>query len=369
MNPEKLSIYATGDVLPDRPNPEYLFDLALPTLKEADILFGQLEAPLSEKGEPQTASPSCRRMSSERVSAITHAGYDVMSFASNHTLDRGVAALMETIDTMAKNNVPMIGVGKNIEEARKPLILERKGTKVGFLAYSSVFPKNYQAGPNKPGLAPVRVSTFYEQVDYQPGTPPKIITLANKDDLAAMVDDIKKLRPLVDVLVLSIHWGVHYVPAVIAMYQKEVGYAAIDAGVDLILGCHAHILKGIEVYKGKVIIYSLCNFVIPSDRELKEGPRSPNKEIYGIKYDPEWADFDFPVDSRKSFLAKCIVSDKKIEKVSYLPIMINKRAQPEILRRSDKRSTEVFDYVEWCCQNQGLNTKFSWEGDEVVIHI
>ncbi|MFC1987469.1 CapA family protein [Chloroflexota bacterium] len=175
--------------------------------------------------------------------------------------------------------------------------------------------------------------------------------------------DIKKLRPLVDILILSIHWGVHFVPALIAMYQKEVGYAAIDAGVDLILGHHPHILKGIEVYKGKVIFYSLCNFVMPSAKGA-----SRSKSILAGRRDfPDYPDYRYPVDSRKSMVAKCLISNKQIDKVSYLPIMINGHAQPEILSCSDKRSTEVFDYIEWCCRDQGLHTRFSREVDEVIV--
>ncbi len=364
MSPEELSVYATGDVIPSRPNSETLFDLALPTIKKADILFGQLEANLSEKGERQTAADSVRKVSPERASALAFAGFDVMSFASNHTLDRGVEALLETLDTLEKNRIAVIGAGRNIAEARKPLILERKGTKVGFLAYCSVLPTGYGAGPNRPGSAPLRASTYYEQVDWQPGTPPRIITLANKDDLAAMLDDIARLRPLVDVLILSMHWGIHHVPAMIAMYQKEVGHAAIDAGVDLILGHHAHILKGIEVYKGKVVFYSLCNFVMPSSG----APRSRLKAHYHQESGPEYLEYDFPIDSRKTILAKCLIANRKIEKVSYLPIMINKHAQPEILSHSDNRSSEVYNYVDWCCRDQELEAKFSWEGDEVLIH-
>ncbi|MBI2986193.1 MAG: CapA family protein [Deltaproteobacteria bacterium] len=377
MNPEKVSIYAVGDVIPDRPNPESLFELALPTLKEADILFGQLEAPLTEKGEPQLqAFPEgepqlqafprgCGRwLIPEWVSGLTYAGFDVMSFASNHTLDRSEEGLFATIDTLTKNNIAVIGVGKNIDEARKPLILERKGTKVAFLAYGSVLPKGYEARADKSGCAPIRAFTSYEQVDWQPGTPPRVLTFANKGDLTAMVDDIKKVRPLAEVVIMSIHWGVHNVPGMIAMYQKEIGYAAIDAGVDLILGHHGHILKGIEVYKGKVIFYDLANFVVPTK---PSGWRSPVKAMYGIKVDTEYPDYDMPVDSRKSMIAKCIISDKKIERVSYFPVMINGHAQPEVLSRSDKRSSEVFEYMNWCCNNQGLDSKFSWEGDEVVI--
>ncbi|MBI2859844.1 MAG: CapA family protein [Chloroflexi bacterium] len=363
MSPEKISILGVGDIIPDFPNPEWLFEPALPTLKQADILFGQLESNLSEKGEPQTQALNARAIPPEKVSALTYAGFDVMSFASNHTLDRGDYALLETIDVMRQNQIAIIGVGKNIDEARKPAIIERNGTRVGFLAYCSVLPKGYEARSDRPGCTPVRVSTSYQQADWQPGALPRVISIANKDDLAAMVSDIRKLRPQVDILVMSIHWGLHFVPALLAMYQKEVGYAAIDAGVDLILGHHAHILKGIEVYKGKVIFYSLCNFVMPAQGR----PMSNLKEIYNIKTEPGW-NYDFPADSRKSIIAKCLVSAKKIEKVSYLPLMINKDARPEVLPRADKRSSEVFEYVDWCTQNQGLNARFSWDGNEVAIH-
>ncbi|MFC1987290.1 CapA family protein [Chloroflexota bacterium] len=369
MNANKLSIYAVGDTNPNRPNPEYLFELAFPALKQADILFGQLETPISEAGMPKLNSyraginRHAHNVSPDKVSGLTYAGFDVMSFAGNHSFDPGEEAFLETIDIVTKNNIRVIGAGSNIDAARKPVILERKETKVGFLGYCSVVPKGAEAGPNKPGSVPMRASNYYEQVDWQAGTPPKIITLANKDDLAAMLDDIKRVRPLVDVLIMSMHWGVHIIPAVIAMYQKEVAYAAIDAGVDLIVGHHPHILKGIEVYKGKTIFYSLANFVMPEAK----GSRGLVVSLEGKIDDPEYPDYRYPVDSRKSMVAKCLVSNKKIEKVSYLPIMINGRAQPEILPRSDKRSTEVFDYIEWCGRDQGLDATFSREGDEVVV--
>ncbi|MFH1087910.1 MAG: hypothetical protein V1737_04925, partial [Chloroflexota bacterium] len=119
-----------------------------------------------------------------------------------------------------------------------------------------------------------------------------------------------------------------------------------------------------EVYKGKVIFYSFCNFVMPNVLGRKGGL---GQSIYGIKDDPEYPDYTFPVDSRKSIMARALISGKKIEKVSFLPLWVNKHAQPEVLQRSDKRSSEVFSYMEWCCQSQGLDTKLSLDGDEVVV--
>ncbi len=375
MTTEKLSIYGVGDVHPNREDPESIFALAAPTLKEADILFGQMEVILSERSAPQMYMFPVFRGHPKNVAALTYAGFDVMSFAGNHTLDCGEEACLDTLDLLRRNNIAVIGVGKDLDEARKPIILERKGTRVAFLDYCSVVPPGYEAwpafetSPGKLGLAPMRASTFYEQVDWQPGTPPRILTFADEDDLEAMKEDIRKVRPQADIVVMSIHWGIHFVPAAIAMYQREVGHAAIDAGVDLILGHHAHILKGIEVYKGKVIFYSLCNFGFDfSQRRRMDLPRiRKSRELYKLVRDPEYPTYPFPVDSRKTIIAKCIISDKKIEKVSFLPVMVNKQSQPEVLPRSDKRSSEVLDYIDWCCKDQELNAKFSWEGDEVVI--
>ncbi|MBI2859850.1 MAG: CapA family protein [Chloroflexi bacterium] len=120
---EKLNLYAVGDVTPDHPTPEFLFELAKPTLKQADILFGHLEVNLSQSGRPQDLKPEphgaakpdagmthtgSRGIPPERVSGLTYAGFSVMSFASNHTLNRGEQPFLETIDTLVKNNIASV---------------------------------------------------------------------------------------------------------------------------------------------------------------------------------------------------------------------------------------------------------------------
>jgi poly-gamma-glutamate synthesis protein (capsule biosynthesis protein) len=364
MSSDNVAVYAVGDMRPDWPNPESIVEMefAKPIFKQADILFGNLASPLSDKGERQVGK-SNRRISPEKLSVLTDAGFHIMSFANDCHLDQGDAAFFDTIKRFTAVNIPLVGVGRNIDEARKPVILARNGVKVAFLAYSSVAPVGYEARWDTPGCAPLRAATFYEQIDRNPGSPPKIITMTNKDDLTAMVDDISKVKSSADVVIISMHWGVHYVPALIAMYQREIAHAAIDAGADLILGHHPHILKGIETYKGKVIFYSLGNFVMPA----KAGHVNPTKIFYGVKVDDEYRHYPYPVDCRKTMIAKCSISNKKVSKVSYLPALINARTQPELLSAADKRSGEVYDYVGWCCQDQNLQTKFAKEGDEVVV--
>jgi len=385
---ENVIIHAVGDVSPGRDRGEMLLAHTAPILKKADITFCQLEQPFSTKvlsrtggsGNPDdqdaenNASPDADELIAgpKDVAALVNAGFKVCSFASNRCFRMGEEGFLDTLDILKQNGIQVIGAGRNIAEARQPAVLERSGTKVAFLSYNAILAPGSDARVDKPGCVPMRVSTSYEQVDWQPATPPRIKSWADKDDLSAMIDDIGKARERADVVVVSMHWGVHLVPSVIAMYEYEVGHAAIDAGADLILGHHPHVLKGIEVYKGKVIFHSMGNFAFESwiNPPLPMGKQIYNKFfILKTKVDPEYPTYYFNPECRKSMLVKVVISNKKIEQVSFQPVIINKQAQPELLPRSDKRSDEVYEYVKWACSDQDMNTTFTRQGDEVVVVI
>ena len=367
---DKVTLLATGDILIDRDKPETVFAYTASKLNQADVIFGQLEQMLSDKGCISATTPHGACYSSPKlVPALTYGGYTILSLAGNHTLDLGYEALLDTMERLQKANIAMVGVGKGIEEARKPTIVEVKGTRIAFLAYNSIGPDGYEAGIERPGCAPMRIRTIYEQMDYQPGTPCRIVTIPKRDDLDALVADVSKAKSQADIVIMSIHWGIHNVPAEIAMYERDVAKAAIDAGVDLILGHHPHILKGIDVYKGKVIFHSLGNFVM----EIKPGRLSKHYvenvwgKLYTYERDPEYPTYPFHPEAKRTMVAKCIINNKKIERVAYLPAYINKKAEPEFVTRDDPRSEEVFKYVIDISQREGLRAVFSQEGDEVII--
>ncbi|MFC1918992.1 CapA family protein [Chloroflexota bacterium] len=387
---DMVTLVAVGDIFPTGQYPDEVFNPTRPILKGADLSFGQLEAILSRRGSRQlfatgggankmpvggTGMPRLYELYDRAdpdvgAQALSNAGFNIMSFASNHTMDLSEEAMFDTINVLKNKSITVIGAGKNIEEARRPAIFELKGARVGFLAYCSVGIPGSQATEDISGVAPVRATTSYEQFDWQPGAPPKILTRTNPEDLTGMVEDIKKLRPQVDALVVSMHWGVHFVPALIADYQFEAGHAAIDAGADLIIGHHPHILKGIEVYKGKVIFFSLCNFSFTSLKFLPTraaGRYWFSAREYRFEVDPSHPNYKYPIDSQKTILVKCNISKKGIERVTYLPLWVNTKGQPEPVSRSDLRSDEHYRYMEWMCGSQGLDTKFSREVDEVVV--
>ena len=374
MNKEKITLIAVGDVMLYGDATETIFDYVRDVMHSGDITFANCEQMYSNKGYDRMTGEANRTDPTKSIATLIDAGLDVISLANNHTLDLGTEALLDTIERMGKTNIKIVGVGNNIVEARQPVILERKGNRVGFLAYGCIGPDGYEAWEDKPGYAPMRAWTIYEKWDYQPGTPPRIITLAYKDDLAAMEEDIRKLKSQVDVVAVSFHWGLHFQPEIIPMYGFEIGHAACDAGADIILGTHAHILKGIEVYKGKVIFHGQSNFAFRGRRgRPTEAPRPLSeyarllREMYHFEPDPEYPGILHP-EAKPTFIAKAIIEDGKIKKVSYIPCYIKKEGEPEIVTRSDHRGEEVFSYIEKISRSQNLSTKFTWEGDEVVIN-
>lgn len=367
-----VSLCAVGDVCVDRDHPESIFALAAPVLSAADIAFCQLETMYTERGSRSEGAIIALRGHPRNVSALTYAGFDIVSLAGNHVMDFGAEGIEDTIDVLKRHHITPIGAGRNITEARKPAILERNGVRTAFLAYNSILTHpSYAAGPDAPGCVPIRVRTSYEPIEEgNPGCPVKIITSAEPDDLEAMKRDIAQLRREADTVVISFHWGLHHMAAVLATYETQLAHAAIDAGADLILGSHSHVLKGIEVYKGKVIAYCMGNFAFDAywKPEDFETPMMKKRIGYYLPrtYDPNYPTFPFPVESRKTIILKCQISKAGVERVSFLPAFINGQGQPEPLARADKNHLDVFNYMNAMCKD--LGTQLSCEGDEVLIH-
>ncbi|WP_276352202.1 CapA family protein [Cohnella caldifontis] len=368
--PEPIVFYGVGDVGPERDDPDSIFARVAPVFRGADVTFCQLEPVLSRRGAQLPQVRMACRGEPEVAGAIRRAGFQVVSFATNHCMDLGREAFQDTLDVLRGQNLAVIGAGRNIEEARQPAIVECKGTKIAFLAYNTILPQSFWAEADRPGCAPLRAHTVYEQIEHdQPGTPCRIHTFAHRADLQAMVRDVRLAKSRADLVFVSMHGGIHFVPAVLADYQREMAHAAIDAGADLILGHHAHILKGVEVYKGKAVFYSLGNFAMELPRDFRsEGMKSGQfKEIQGLNPDwkPERA--AWPPDSYKSMTVKCAIENGRITRVSYLPTHIDLDNVPEIVAADHPRFAEIVRYVREISDSQGLKARFTVLGNEVVV--
>lgn len=372
METKDIIVYAAGDVGPNRPDASSMFQNVTARIRQADIAFCQLETNFSTRGTPLPQARLPMRADPQGARSLKEAGFQVVSFASNHCMDWGREAFFDTLDALKKEHLAVVGAGANLQEARKTVVRECRGQKIAFLAYNSILPHGYWAEENRPGCVPLRAWTLYEQIEHdQPGTPARIHTFPHKEDAALMIADIRKAKTEADVVIVSMHWGIHFIPAQIADYERKLGHAAIDAGADLIVGHHPHILKGIEVYKGRVIFHSLSNFALELPFAFAQGDlwsTRTHKEIMNLN--PNWGkdrEYPMPPDTMKSVIAKCVIFDKRIKSVSLLPVHLSRTAEPEILRKGDARFVEVMRYIEEVGKAAGVETSFTVKDDEIMI--
>lgn len=360
MDGESLTLLAVGDLIFGSGPAETYFEACAPFLRAADVTVGQVEVPYSLPYRDP-----------EWLRALIFAGFDVVTLAGNHIFDLGPQGVKDTIEWLSRNNILFTGAGMNIDEARRPAVIEKKGVRLGFLSYNCVGPKESWAGERKAGCAYVKVITHYE-LDYDsPGGPPTIYTFADPKSLEYMIRDISKLREMCDIVVVSLHKGLVHTPAAIAMYEFQLAHAAIDAGADIVLGHHAHILKGIEVYKGRVIFHGLGNFVtlVPElavDSKDEDSWVVRRRRIFGFEPDPNYPLYPFHPDAKYTLIAKYIIKRNSVVSVSYVPCVVNQRGEPEIKARGPE-GERVFEYVRRITREAGLDTSFEWSGDEVKI--
>jgi len=363
---------ATGDLAMDRADYDESFAATRDVLRAADITFAQLETSFAESGVrlPQARHAVLARP--DGAAAVARAGFDVISMAGNHCLDWGPDALLETHANLRGAGVQVVGAGANIAEAREPARFALPdGTTVAVLAYSSILPQSYWADERHAGCAPMRAHTLYEQVEIdQPGTPARIITHAHREDLAAMQDDIRRAKANADVVIVSQHWGIHFVRAVIADYEREVARAAVAAGADAIIGGHSHVLKGVDIIGGKPVFHCLCNFAVDLRMDEAHAKSKSWNEIRVLA--EEWEpDFDglynFPTASRFAIVARLVIGNGKIERSGFLPLTIGRDAVPRFAEPGSDEHAAVLEYLTAVTTEAGLSARFRVADDMVEL--
>jgi len=372
---DDITLAAVGDLMINRDDPRSLLEPARSVLAGADITFVNCESVYAEDGARNPAARGEIRADPRNAEALAHAGFDAVTFANNHHLDSGYDAFFRTIEVLNELGIGVCGSGADLDAARQPAIVEKGDTTVAFLGYSSILFPGYEAGVGKPGCTPLRVHTHYRQIEVeQPGSEPEIRTFADAGDLAALVEDVEKAKGQADVVVVSPHWGVHFTPALVADYETEVAHAAIDAGADLVLGHHQHILKAIQVYRGKVIFHGLGNFAVDCAHNAVPGAESPALlEMQGLypEYTFGWRDespgYPFHPDSRRTMIATCRISGGRITEVSYVPCYIRPSGEPEPVYAGDFRFDDVADYVEQITGTVGFDTVLTRRDSDVLI--
>lgn len=224
----------------------------------ADIMMLNNEFAYSLRGTEEQNKSYTFRAAPKRVEILKEMGVDIVSLANNHALDFGMEALMDTFSTLEEANIDYVGAGHNLDRAKAPIYYTLGDKTIAYVAASRVvFAMDWYASDNDPGM----IGTY---------------------DPTLLLSVIREAAENSDFVVVYVHWGVERTNYPVD-YQKTLAKQYIDAGADAVIGCHPHVLQGLEFYKGKPIAYSLGNYwfnnttreagllklILPPEGELK----------------------------------------------------------------------------------------------------
>ena len=235
--PRQLTLIAVGDIMLDRSVGKkidgkgcaYIIEEVASKLQEADIAFGNLECPLSTVGPHSPREDLVFRAHPKTVNVLTLGGFDIVSLANNHTLNAGRAGLLQTLQHLEEAGIAYVGAAADKSEGSRPTFLSVEGLKVGFLAYTDL---NFAHGS-------------YSKLD---------------NELSNLESQIAAAKNKCDLLAVSYHWGTEYHRHPSAR-QIQVAHTSIDAGADVVLGHHPHVLAGVEISTQRPILYRMGNFL------------------------------------------------------------------------------------------------------------
>ena len=205
-------------------------------LSRADITVGNLESSLSDEGTRNADKDVTLHGDPRGIEGLKIAGFDFVSMANNHVLDFGPLPMLDTIATLDSAGIGHAGAGANKAAAWEPATATRRGAKVAYLAFGHIVPAGFIARDDRPGMA------------------------SGKWDMSLVRDAIREAKRHNNYVLVSFHWGVEYTDNPLAE-QVTNAHLAIDAGADMVLAHHPHVIQSVEYYKGRLIAYSLGDFV------------------------------------------------------------------------------------------------------------
>ena len=231
-----------NDVLRTEPDPRRPWGDVLPLLLEADLRLANLECAITEarKEWDRTFKPFHFRADPPAVKFLTAAHLDGVALANNHILDYEARGLIDTLDNLDRARIGWAGAGRDSDEARRPAIFDAGGLRVALVSITDNEPE-FAAGPGRPGAHFLPVSL-------------------ERDVLAELEEDLERAHDRADLVVLSNHWGPNFVERPSQLF-RDFAHAAVDRGADVYFGHSAHLVQGVELYRGRPVLYDTGDFL------------------------------------------------------------------------------------------------------------
>lgn len=386
-----VTVQFTGDVyigsVPGGLASHFFFDGTRDVIAQGDLAVSHLESPPTSG--PTTAAAG---QTFEVLEAIARAGFDAVSMASNHTHDGGHLGIVETTERLRALGVIPFGAGVNIAAARAAAVLEHSGLRLGLLSYNCVGPMQSWATMASAGAAYVDVITHYRpdpvltaRMGNTAGAaaPPTVYTFATPESVAEMQSDVAMLRERVDAVAVVLHKGVVGEATVLDHYERPVSHAAVDAGADIVVSHHAHILRGVEVYRGRPIYHGLGNYASAFSFES-----SPDQARYKAirdqlgdfarrvfdrylppdgEADPPYPTYPYEPDSRFSMIGECRIDEQGVKWAGMVPCFFEPNGQNTAYGPDSERGGQVLGYIRHISQQANLGATLDWDGDRIAF--
>lgn len=374
---DKLSICCVGDLILDEPGPiAPYFDGSRETLRAQDVMIGHVETPHTVRSLPSCVDIQAPPSKPEHLEPLVDAGFHVATVAGNHLYDCGPYGVIDTVEKLKELGIQPVGGGANITEAKKPAIVERDGVRIGVMSYNATGPKLGWAMSQKPGANYIGVETSYVPARDMPGCPAKVYTFIWPENLKKMEEEIAALKREVDVLAVCFHKGNGGDHPRLDSYEQPLCYAALDAGADMIFAHHHHVLKGVELYKGKPIYHGLGNFVCVTYAMTAGHNDTPEMIAYLKQRAREGrGDGHYEVDfypwsavSRYTMIAKVLVDKNGVVDSGLIPCYIEKSGNVTV-RTRDNGGQEVLDFIIKQTDGANLGVKFQWSEDGAFVYM
>ena len=350
-----VDLLFTGDLILDVPQPDYWLDGIAARLRAAAVAIGHVEVPHTRRAPSLQGDIAAPGADPDNVPAIRRAGFHAVTLAGNHIADCGAEGIADTVAALGAAGLAHCGAGENLEAASRPCFIEGAGFRLALLSYNCVGPEQAWATATRAGCAYLRVDT----ADGSRITPRAPLSTASEKSLSELRDAIRAASADGRRVIVSLHKGIVHTPAALAPYERPIAHAAIDAGADIVIGHHAHILRGIEMYRGKPIFHGLGNGCVVT-RALSPDASDPGRaewarrrrEIFGFTPDPAYYLAPFHPQSVNAMLGCVRLRADGTLATGFVPVRVDPPGRPRLCEDAEAR--EVVRYVEDITAAAGL---------------
>lgn len=350
-----ISIVLAGDLVLDEPDGPYWLAGIAPAIAAADLAVGHLEVPHTARGSELQGDVPAPGAPPENVAAIAGAGFHMLSLAGNHIADCGAEGIADTLALLDAAGLKGTGAGLTLAQARVPVVEERGGMKIGLLSYNCVGPEMSWATADRAGCAYLRIDT----ADGAPIAPAANLERVTDEALSILEADIAALRQNADFVMVALHKGIVHTPARLAPYERAISHAAIDAGADVVIGHHAHIVRGIEFHRGKPIFHGLGNACVVTsalspaqDHPARAAWAQRRKTMFGFEPDPAYTLAPFHPEAINAMLGRLTLhADGRVD-AGIVPVDVLAPGRPVLAQ--GERKNAVARYIEQITVAAGL---------------